>query len=660
MPLLPPRIQSGQNFKSSVLKTINQIIQYLNTQRIVGNSKDVIVQQFNNGIGISIKPQITALPPASNSEESFPFRMYFGDDGNDNQVLHIQAGWLHVNGDDENRIGIGYQGEQTYSPYVPLPDEEGEYIVALLLWFDPDSNDSQLGWVTRIVYFKDLNVKDVVDTCGYFYIMLGKISATSNNNELSYQITKQWVKSDFAFYDGNIKYPFKAYLGMQTYPNDGAVIDQPLYPYWIKINPGKVYLNGKSISVNYSWFQLGANPVARYYIFKINTVASTVNIGTVSVNEYVFTEDNIIYNVPICRTILGSSCLISVIQSIDGNFCFAMDDKKVCLNEDDEIAGYLEDKYQIPIQNYYELQEDQKLFYDNLDSNSHLKAIRFSSSSTFSLSSMSSSSVPYYEDKIFWDYKGINGFNGGSTSSSSSSDSTVQILTHVDSIPAWNGFNNLFQFSNGLTVDGNTTNKLIVWGHTVKSGYNITVNEENVGTSTQSYKISGWKTIVHGGNGIDVTSTTNYTNYTTTYTISLSSSSSSSGTFNSITSQDGSIIVNDDGAGNYDLSNAGQVKCNANDTLGYLDTKITVSNNLSSFITLNTGGSSVELDSAIQGTGVLVVQNGQISVLQPSGNAVLGSSGGNLTWIPYAECELACDSSSSSGSSESSSSLAGE
>jgi len=56
------------------------------------------------------------------------------------------------------------------------------------------------------------------------------------------------------------------------------------------------------------------------------------------------------------------------------------------------------------------------------------------------------------------------------------------------------------------------------------------------------------------------------------------------------------------------------------------------------------GGAGIKLKSALSGNGILVVSNGNISVLEGQENCLLACTGGGFSWLPYADCQNACDS----------------
>lgn len=51
--MIPAKLQIGSLFKPSVISKINEIIDYLKTQRIIGDNKTIRVSQYASGVGIT-------------------------------------------------------------------------------------------------------------------------------------------------------------------------------------------------------------------------------------------------------------------------------------------------------------------------------------------------------------------------------------------------------------------------------------------------------------------------------------------------------------------------------------------------------------------------------------------------------------------------------
>ena len=117
-------------------------------------------------------------------------------------------------------------------------------------------------------------------------------------------------------------------------------------------------------------------------------------------------------------------------------------------------------------------------------------------------------------------------------------------------------------------------------------------------------------------------------------------------------SSDGSILIEDadiEGEeGKYlDIKlSAHMVQINDADPVpGYLSEKLEVDDNLASFISLqNVEDVKMVLSSVIEGTGLIAVTEGKISVLEApaEGEFALTVKDGVFSWTPVAICEDAC------------------
>ena len=86
--MLPPKIKAGDSLKSTTQNTINSIIDYLHTQRIVGDNKTVFVNQLNSGIAISALPQTShGGKSAGSATLEHPFQLHIKTDENGKQQI---------------------------------------------------------------------------------------------------------------------------------------------------------------------------------------------------------------------------------------------------------------------------------------------------------------------------------------------------------------------------------------------------------------------------------------------------------------------------------------------------------------------------------------------------------------------------------------------
>jgi len=74
-----------------------------------------------------------------------------------------------------------------------------------------------------------------------------------------------------------------------------------------------------------------------------------------------------------------------------------------------------------------------------------------------------------------------------------------------------------------------------------------------------------------------------------------------------------------------------------------------IDSSISSLLALEKSAGGIKIKSALQGSGLMAVSGGNITLIPaPSnGNAVLACSNGVFSWLPYADCDSACSSASS-------------
>ena len=78
---------------------------------------------------------------------------------------------------------------------------------------------------------------------------------------------------------------------------------------------------------------------------------------------------------------------------------------------------------------------------------------------------------------------------------------------------------------------------------------------------------------------------------------------------------------------------------------GYLAEKIDIDPSLEGLITIENTGTQLLLKLAIEGSGLMKIENGQVSVLEApaGGKYLLACDNGTFSWVEYADCENACD-----------------
>ena len=63
------------DFKTSTVKKINEIIDYLKTQRLSGDMKTIKITQNTSGISISALPQMASGKGGKGESLDFPFKL---------------------------------------------------------------------------------------------------------------------------------------------------------------------------------------------------------------------------------------------------------------------------------------------------------------------------------------------------------------------------------------------------------------------------------------------------------------------------------------------------------------------------------------------------------------------------------------------------------
>ena len=134
---IPNNLVSGDNFRSGVVRKINDILTYLRTQRIVGDNRTIRVNQGVNGLMISAMQG--GGGGGTSSSLNYPFKLSIGADEQDGtpQVC-VHAGQINIQGNvQQQAVFIGYEytpdwSEVEFQPYIPIDWEkvqDGQYYV---------------------------------------------------------------------------------------------------------------------------------------------------------------------------------------------------------------------------------------------------------------------------------------------------------------------------------------------------------------------------------------------------------------------------------------------------------------------------------------------------------------------------------------------------
>lgn len=227
--MLPTKLTAGQNFKQSVVRAINEIIDCLRKQRVVGDNNTIQVSEGTNGVLIRAIPQGSSPKGGSKFVEKHPFKLSIATDETDVQVLTIQRGLVKIQGSNNDRCIFAYEENESSLPEnLPLPTEEGTYnvigYVAKYLPTDTPVNDD--GAFRHGVVYCTSNVNgDITSSYGFWTFVIGKIIVAVDENEnISYTIDAQYLKSDIVIDDSAKSDLYSPLLYKSTYPTDGDVV----------------------------------------------------------------------------------------------------------------------------------------------------------------------------------------------------------------------------------------------------------------------------------------------------------------------------------------------------------------------------------------------------------------------------------------------------
>jgi hypothetical protein len=76
--MIPSKLQKGQQFKPTVVDKVNEIIDYLKTQRIIGDNKTIKVNQLTNNVAITALPSSSRKGGGASVEFDHPFKLKIG------------------------------------------------------------------------------------------------------------------------------------------------------------------------------------------------------------------------------------------------------------------------------------------------------------------------------------------------------------------------------------------------------------------------------------------------------------------------------------------------------------------------------------------------------------------------------------------------------
>lgn len=610
--MLPSKLTAGQNFKQSVVRAINEIIDCLRKQRVVGDNNTIQVSEGTNGVLIRAIPQGSSPKGGSKYVEKHPFKLSIATDELDVQVLTIQRGLVKIQGSNNDRCIFVYEENESSLPVnLPLPTEEGTYnvigYVAKYLPTDTPANDD--GAFRHGVVYSTSNVNgDITSSYGFWTFVIGRIIVAVDENEnISYSIDEQYLKSDFVIDDSAKSDLYSPLLYKSAYPTDGDVVADFIADK-IRITSGYFGTPEGKVVVPENTFDLAdGKTIVITYNTADNTADNTAVYEQKNTSEITYQDETkTIYYYPVIG-IEDDDYTSWIIKRYIKDSFYGFDTYKIKVDDEDTKPDYIKNK----IENE-ELESSEEADEDYIDVFYKEKTVN---------------EVIEKSMKWYWKYKDISGYDA---------TKLQYILNNKDSLcfddagkVRVNSADTTLGFLASKIHDGKYTiartksdSYIQIDARALEAGKHINITAGTDGDGDSTWKIKAIAPEVNGDSNISVTTT------------------------------DDGWIINLKGKKYNVLANS-PILCNtSSDTLTLTDTftldfdfsKIKIDENLASLIEIDysTPG-EITLKSVLTGSGIIICNNGTFSVLEaPTSDSLLKGSSSGFSWVPYSTCENSC------------------
>ena len=410
MPNLPTKLQSGQQFKPSVVRTVNNIIDYLKTQRLVSDNKTIRLNQLTSGIAISSIQNPIAKGGGSNASIDHPFKLNIVADEQGNQTLNITEARIIINGDQGTRVYFGYYKNQIGLPQnLKLPQQQGIWNVVGYIVFDENAPSNELnsqGWGAGCIYSNyDSTTAQFTLSSGFYHFIIGSIQAKKDQQgNLNYTVYRQLLFSSFNVDDGGIFRDFRGHWQKSTYPTDGSIVEDGIIADKFLINAGKLYVDGKLYQI--AQFSKSGTPSEEQLFclqFDVNGTVSKIEQTPTSDWVY-FNQETATYLIPICLIYPSNISAVALLQFVFGSIFFNTKGK-ILLNQQDQLPSeYLQKKLKYEVKVESSLTEDQKKIFKS--GTGYIVGVTRDSNSE----SEADNKVLNLSDQLFWNWTGISGY----------------------------------------------------------------------------------------------------------------------------------------------------------------------------------------------------------------------------------------------------------
>lgn len=405
---VPSKLQQGQNFKTATVKKINQIVDYLKTQRVIGDNKTIKVNQLTSGVSISSIQNATSAGGGGGALYRPPFSLGISSLESGEKVLTVKTAKIIINGEQGDRVYFSFDDIEN-GEYIPLPTEQGLYDVIGYIAYDPENGIQNNGaWTFGCVYMEGgENTSLITNSIGFCAFYIGQIKVSKVDDVYNYAVVSQVLHSDLAFYDGDFQQPFKLWLSLSNYPQNGDFVEE-LNADTINISAGEAIINDEYLEISSYQQNLDFETMEDYLYCFTFSKDGTGYINSILFDQWQwFDAETSQFNLPLGNISFSDMSGIAVFQVFSGMFVFNSNDK-VLLNESDQTSGYLQDKLTYTIINEQDITEDKQKYFEN--GNRYITGV----TRNLNKDETDSDGNPLAEnlqDQLFWDYTSIYNYN---------------------------------------------------------------------------------------------------------------------------------------------------------------------------------------------------------------------------------------------------------
>lgn len=259
--MLPTKLQSGQNFKTATVNKVNEIIDYLKTQRITGDNKTLKVNQLTSGIGLTVIAEGMKKGGGSSSPFNHPFKMSIVEEEG-TQYLSIATGMIEICADTNSRSYVMFNDD--YKLSLSSLSQDGEYLVHLLIKFNPDGTEDDFGNAKFQcnVYFTTapITTNYVPSVRGVQTTVIGKIKReTDEDDNVIFSVERQDLISNLFLDYHALQHPFSITAYSDAFTDGSLKNSYSLSDFTFNVQNGPAVINNREINAQKLTFTASQN-----------------------------------------------------------------------------------------------------------------------------------------------------------------------------------------------------------------------------------------------------------------------------------------------------------------------------------------------------------------------------------------------------------------